>query len=211
MPDISKSNEDYLETIYNLLDRHEEASVKSIATYMNVSLPAVTGALKTLHEKGYVLYKSYEPVKLTKEGQKIAKEIIKRHITIRTFLHTVLKLNDIDADSEACALEHAMNPNTVQKLSVLMDKIKGDIHFKDLFVAEGESHLSDQKPGYKGKIKKITGAEDIKRRIIEMGLTTGTKIEIMRKAPLGDPIEIKARSFRVSLRHTEAFNIIVEG
>jgi ferrous iron transport protein A len=43
-----------------------------------------------------------------------------------------------------------------------------------------------------------------------MGLTQGTEIEVLRKAPLGDPIEIKARGFLLSLRHNEAHNIIVE-
>ena len=91
-----------------------------------------------------------------------------------------------------------------------MDKIKNDSHFQDLFIEEAEAHLCDQKPGTKVKIKKIMGEPEIKRRITEMGLTQGTEIEVLRKAPLGDPIEIKARGFLLSLRHNEAHNIIVE-
>lgn len=210
MSDLSKSNEDYLETIYNLLDKKQEATVKSIADYMKVTLPAVTSALKSLHEKKLVVYKSYEPVKLTSEGVSIAKEIAKRHIIIRTFLIKVLKLDEFEADEEACSLEHAMNPQTIKKLSVLMDKIRKDVHFKDLFVKEGEAHLCDQKPGFKGKIVKITGETGIKRRITEMGLTAGTDLEVIRKAPLGDPIEIRTRGFLLSLRHNEAHNVIIE-
>ncbi len=210
MIELSKSTEDYLETIYNLLNQKKEATVKSIADYMEVSLPAVTGALKSLQEKDFVIYKAYEPVKLTKRGMEIAKEITERHIIIRTFLNKVLKLNEFDADKEACALEHAMSPDTIKKLSVLMDQIRKDSHFKDLFINEGEAHLCDQKPGTKVKVIKIIGEPGIKRRITEMGLTQGTEIEVIRKAPLGDPIEIKARGFLLSLRHNEAHNIIVE-
>ena len=210
MAELSKSTEDYLETIYNLLNQKKEATVKSIAEYLNVSLPAVTGALKSLQEKDLVIYKAYEPVKLTKRGAEIAKEITQRHIVIRTFLNTVLKLNEFEANEEACALEHAMSPKTIKKLSVLMEKIKKDDHFKDLFINDGEAHLCDQKPGTKVKILKILGETAIKRRITEMGLTQGTEVEVIRKAPLGDPIEIKARGFLISLRHNEAHNIIVE-
>ena len=208
--ELTKSTEDYLETIFNLLNQEEEATVKEIANYMKVSLPAVTGAMKNLHDKGYVIYKSYEPVKLTKEGEKIAREVAKRHIIIRTFLNKVLKLNEVEANEEACRLEHAMNPETIKKLSVLMDEIRKDVHFKNLFIHEGECRLCDRKPGFKGRIIKIDGEPDTKRRITEMGLTTGTEVEIIRKAPLGDPIEVKTRGFFLSLRQKEAYNIILE-
>lgn len=210
MTELSKSTEDYLETIYNLLNKEGEATVKSIANYLDVSLPAVTSALKNLQEKKYVIYKSYEPVKLTKEGEKIAKDIIDRHIVLRDFLHDVLKLDEFSANEEACVIEHAISKSTIKKLSVLMDKIKKDEHFKDLIERDIELHLCDQKPGFKGKIKKISGDLMIKRRITEMGLTPGTKIEVIRKAPLGDPIEIRTRGFLLSLRHNEAHNILIE-
>lgn len=72
------------------------------------------------------------------------------------------------------------------------------------------AHLGDLKPGKIYKVLKIEGETNIKRRIIEMGLNPGTEVEIIRKAPLGDPIEVKTRGFLVSLRQTEAHNIIVE-
>ena len=75
---------------------------------------------------------------------------------------------------------------------------------------ENMRHLCDQKPGKKYKVLKIEGEPHIKRRIIEMGLNPGTEVEILRKAPLGDPIEVKIRGFLVSLRHNEAHNILVE-
>lgn len=210
MIELTKSTEDYLEAIYNLLNQKKVSNVKAIAKYLNVSLPAVTASLRNLQEKDFVIYKAYAPVKLTKKGMEIAKEITERHIIIRTFLNQILKLNEFDADEEACAMEHAMSPDTIKKLSILMDKIKNDSHFQDLFIEEAEAHLCDQKPGTKVKIKKIMGEPEIKRRITEMGLTQGTEIEVLRKAPLGDPIEIKARGFLLSLRHNEAHNIIVE-
>ena len=124
MAELSKSTEDYLETIYNLLDKKHEATVKNIAKYMSVSLPAVTSALRNLNDKEYVIYKAYEPVKLTKKGKEIAKEVISRHLIIRSFLHNVLKLSEEEANNEACSLEHAMSEVTIKKLSSLMDKIR---------------------------------------------------------------------------------------
>jgi ferrous iron transport protein A len=51
---------------------------------------------------------------------------------------------------------------------------------------------------------------NVRRRLLEMGLTRGTRIQIIRFAPLGDPIEIALRGYRLSLRREEAASIIVD-
>jgi len=47
-------------------------------------------------------------------------------------------------------------------------------------------------------------------RLREMGLLAGTVVTLVRAAPLGDPIEIKVRGYRLTLRKTEAAQILVE-
>ncbi|MDR1996744.1 MAG: ferrous iron transport protein A [Candidatus Margulisbacteria bacterium] len=64
--------------------------------------------------------------------------------------------------------------------------------------------------GQKAKIIRVAGAQTITSRLIDMGLVKGVKIELIRKAPLGDPIEIKVRNFLLSLRKEEAETITVE-
>jgi len=49
-----------------------------------------------------------------------------------------------------------------------------------------------------------------KARLMEMGLLTGTKIELIRFAPLGDPVEIKVRGYNLTLRKHEAEQILVK-
>ena len=48
------------------------------------------------------------------------------------------------------------------------------------------------------------------RRLMEMGLTRGAKFEVLRYAPMGDPIEIRVRGYNLSLRKSEAAEIQVE-
>ncbi|HWR31642.1 MAG TPA: FeoA domain-containing protein [Negativicutes bacterium] len=59
-------------------------------------------------------------------------------------------------------------------------------------------------PGEKGLISRVTGIGPVKRRIVDMGLVTGTIVQVQKYAPLGDPMEIKAKNFNLSLRKTEA-------
>lgn len=64
--------------------------------------------------------------------------------------------------------------------------------------------------GGKTKVVKITGEGAIKRRIMDMGITKGTDIQVRKVAPLGDPIEITVRGYELSLRKADAEMIEVE-
>ena len=70
--------------------------------------------------------------------------------------------------------------------------------------------LSELKRGEKGRIVKIGGGGAIHRRLLDMGLVTGSDIEMERVAPLGDPIEVKIKGYHLSLRKEEAVSIQVE-
>ncbi|WP_292459727.1 ferrous iron transport protein A [Methanothermococcus sp.] len=71
-------------------------------------------------------------------------------------------------------------------------------------------NLSEVKPGTTVKIKKITGDSNLKTRFLDMGLTKGTYIKVVKKAPLKDPIEVEVRGYSLSLRVNEAKYIEVE-
>ena len=70
--------------------------------------------------------------------------------------------------------------------------------------------LSDLKKGDKGKIVKISSSGSVHRRLMDMGLVSGSEIEMQGVAPLGDPIEIKVKGYNLSLRKEEAASIKVE-
>ena len=73
-----------------------------------------------------------------------------------------------------------------------------------------KDRLNDLKPGQKGKVLKIVSREDINKRIVEMGVTPGSVVEVERIAPLGDPIDIKVKGYHLSLRKGEAEKIEIE-
>lgn len=70
--------------------------------------------------------------------------------------------------------------------------------------------LNELRKGEKGRIVKIAGKGNIHRRLLDMGLVSGTDIQLQRVAPLGDPIEIKVRGYSLSLRKEEAASIQIE-
>ena len=70
--------------------------------------------------------------------------------------------------------------------------------------------LSQLKIGEKGKVLALNNPEKIKKRLENIGLTAGTRVVVIRKAPFGDPLEIKVRDFYLALRKVDADRIQVE-
>jgi DtxR family Mn-dependent transcriptional regulator len=69
--------------------------------------------------------------------------------------------------------------------------------------------LKDLKPGERGQIERLLGGGPVKRRIADMGVIKGSLVEVVRVAPLGDPIDIKIKGYHLSLRKEEAAGIAV--
>lgn len=69
--------------------------------------------------------------------------------------------------------------------------------------------LDHLRPGDCGTIDSIVGADSIAGRLMEMGLTVGQLIEVVAIAPFGDPMEIRVRSYELSLRKSEAGRVLV--
>jgi len=69
--------------------------------------------------------------------------------------------------------------------------------------------LDALKPGDKARIELVQGGGSLMQRLLEMGLLEGETVEVVGFAPLGDPMEIRLRDYRLSLRRQEAACITV--
>ncbi|MEY2410272.1 MAG: ferrous iron transport protein [Verrucomicrobiota bacterium] len=70
--------------------------------------------------------------------------------------------------------------------------------------------LAALKPGACATVSEIRVPAESRGRLLEMGLLVGTLVELVRFAPLGDPIEIKVRGYHLTLRKNEAEQIVVQ-
>tara|TARA_B100001750_G_scaffold247397_2_gene273012 strand:+ start:107 stop:388 length:282 start_codon:yes stop_codon:yes gene_type:complete len=69
--------------------------------------------------------------------------------------------------------------------------------------------LGDLDPGQRARVQHVRCEPRVRRRLLEMGLLPGTEIEVIRRAPMGDPIEVRLRGYSLSLRHAEAAGVEV--
>lgn len=70
--------------------------------------------------------------------------------------------------------------------------------------------LKDAKIGQTVKVLKLHGEGATKRRIMDMGITKGVEVKVIKVAPLGDPIEVNVRGYELSLRKADAQMIEVQ-
>ena len=70
--------------------------------------------------------------------------------------------------------------------------------------------LKDLKPGQKGIVLNLGKKGPVRKRLMDMGITPGVDVEVVKVAPLGDPIEVTVRGYELSLRKADAEMIEVE-
>jgi Fe2+ transport system protein FeoA len=69
--------------------------------------------------------------------------------------------------------------------------------------------LGALRPGESATIHQVRCARPVARRLLEMGLLPGTRVKVLRTAPLGDPVELELRGYALSIRRAEAMAIDV--
>lgn len=121
---LTPAMEDYLEAIFNLAKEKRAVRVRDIAKKLGVKMPTVTNMLKTLSDKGLIDYEKYEYLELTGKGSDVGSRIDQRHQILRRFLTDILKI-DLDlADEDACKMEHAVSPTTLERFVDFMKFIE---------------------------------------------------------------------------------------
>ncbi len=113
---LSASLEDYLEAIFHITSERKVARARDIARRLRVGNSSVTGALRALAEKGLIQYAPYDFVTLTEEGDRMARDISRRHRLLQDFLVRVLGVDPEVSDAEACKMEHALSKAVSERL-----------------------------------------------------------------------------------------------
>jgi len=244
---LTASLEDYLEAIFHIIAEKKAVRAKDIARRLKVSNPSVTGALRALAKKGLINYIPYDVISLTPAGEAAAKDVIRRHETLRDFFVKVLAVDEAEADRAACRMEHSIpriilerfiqfvefieicpragskwvagfsyycnNGDTIENcekcISVTLENLRQRKR-QGGRKAMTTATLKDLKPGQKGKVLRIKARGEMNKRIVEMGITPGSVVEMERVAPLGDPVDIKVKGYHLSLRKDEAGGIEIE-
>jgi len=221
---LSESQEDYLEVILSIVAEEGAASISDIAGRKGVSLPSATAAVSKLAKLGLVEHDSYGKVELTRAGGRAARSIARRHVLLERFLTDVLLVDPSVAEEDACTIEHHLSSETIKSIMAFFDFLEGmpdggrqwlaTLHKSISKEGDVEVFLGDTlnrvEPGGCARVVRVAGSSDLRRRLIEMGVTKGARLRVQRVAPLGDPMAVEVGGSSISLRKSEASQIVVE-
>jgi len=113
---LSGRVEDYLKSVYELVERKGYARIKDIARDLSVKPSSVVEMMRKLQNSGFIKYEKYGGITLTLRGREITLELEKRHDTFEKFLEIILVPKDIAA-KDAHILEHQLEPKTIQQFA----------------------------------------------------------------------------------------------
>ena len=122
---ISKSQEEYIKTMYILKNREKEIRVTDIANVMKISKPSVNKAIKILKENKLINYEAYGKIELTHEGEDLAKKLLEAYDIVYLFLKDIIDLDEEVAQSEAEKIKLVMSDNTLNSLAKYVHKTLG--------------------------------------------------------------------------------------
>jgi Mn-dependent DtxR family transcriptional regulator len=112
--------EDYLEVVYELIQRKGYARSSDIAEQLDVKSASVTSMLQKLHGMGLIVYERYRGLTLTSSGERLARSIQQKHLTILKFLR-ILGIEEKIAKSDAEGIEHHVHKNTIDRIGRFVD------------------------------------------------------------------------------------------
>ena len=118
----NQSKEDYLEAILLLAEELDDVHQIEVARKLGVSQPAVQKAMKILKGEGLIDTDGLH-ICLTEAGRTYAGKVYHRHCTIREFLR-YLGVNEADADSDACLMEHCVSEATFKAIEKFVNENK---------------------------------------------------------------------------------------
>ena len=197
---LSVSIQDYLKNIYELTENGESASTTALAKKLNISAPSVTGMIQKLASANPALveYQKHQGVMLTREGKKVALEVIRHHRLLEAWLVQTLGYSWDEVHEEAEKLEHVISEDFEGRIAAAMGHPGRDPHGEliptaDLKMPSDDSTpLSVLRPGQSAIVQSVKAADsDLLRYLSGLGLVPGTEIEVREYSPFDHNLTVK--------------------
>ncbi len=183
MSDATVAEEEYLQTIFWLMEAGLPITGANIAKAMQLSPPTVHEMIKRLERDGYVTRSADKILHLTDEGRVEAEQITRRHRMIERFLTDVLGIPWDEVHEEAERLEHAMSPVLEERMRAAIGEANTCPHGHPIDgVREEGAPLADVDLGAKVVVLRFENeAESLLHYLMDIGLHPGLKGEVTAK------------------------------
>src|SRR6266568_4239566 len=199
---FTRAQEDYLKALYLLGGDERPVLTRDLAQRLGISSPSVSEMVTRLSAQGLVEHDRYRGQQLTREGRKVALELVRHHRLLEVFLVEVLGY----AWDEAQRLEHVISERMEQRIFELLGRPALDPHGHVIPTLGGKvravSHrsLSESKVGERLVVQGVSDDDPVKLRELQRrGLMPGTPVAVVSASEFEGPVEVRLKGRRESV------------
>ncbi len=199
---FSKSEENYIKSIYHLQSSERSVTTNELATELNTKPASVTDMLKKLKVKNLLHYERYQGFTLSTEGEKVALTIVRKHRLWEFFLVDKLGFGWDEVHAIAEELEHISSAALVEKLDAFLNFPKFDPHGDPIpdingrMIAIKQINLIDLNLNKEAEVSAVgSQSSELLELLKHKNIGIGTKLKVMKKFSFDNSIEIKIDKF----------------
>jgi DtxR family transcriptional regulator, Mn-dependent transcriptional regulator len=198
--ELSQEAEEYIEAIYKLQKRNGMAKTKDLADTMHIVPGSITNTIEHLESHGLVTHEPYRGVKLTREGEKIALGIIRKHRLAERLLTDVLKADWTTVHEDACRLEHALTKNLANLLDERLGYPKFCPHGNPIPTENGSveentlNSLAEVDPGKSYRVGMIVDEEHVNLPLLAIcGVMPEASVRVLKREIKQITLQVKGK------------------
>jgi DtxR family Mn-dependent transcriptional regulator len=203
---LTRAQQDYLKALYQLHGDHQPVPTRDLAQRLGISSPSVSEMVNRLSAQGLVEHDRYRGQQLTREGRKVALELVRHHRLLEMFLVQVLGYSLDEVHDEAERLEHVISERMEQRIFELLGRPELDPHGHAIPTLGGKVRSLSERPmsecriGEKVVVQGVSDDDPARlRELKRRGLLPGTRVEIVVASTYEAPIEVRIKGKRVSI------------
>lgn len=203
---FTRSQEDYLKALYLLHGDHRPVPTRELAQRLGISSPSVSEMVARLSSQGLVVHDRYRGQQLTREGRKVALELVRHHRLLEMFLVQVLGYSWDEVHDEAERLEHVISERMEQRIFELLGRPELDPHGHAIPTLAGKVRAPSDRPlsecrvGERVVVQGVSDDDPGRLRELERrSLLPGTHIQVVEESKFEGPLEVRIKGRRVSV------------
>jgi DtxR family transcriptional regulator, Mn-dependent transcriptional regulator len=197
-PSRTSAIEDYAKAIYALERRHGAATTTALAERLGVTAGSASGMVKRLDELGLVEHRPYHGVSLTKDGRRVALEVMRHHRLLELYLVKSLGVPWDRVHEEAEVLEHVLSEELEELIAAKLGDPTHDPHgdpipTRELTIEEGATEsLQALRIGDRGMFTRVSDSNpEMLRFLTDRGIAPGDQLEVIDKQPFEGPLFVR--------------------
>jgi DtxR family transcriptional regulator, Mn-dependent transcriptional regulator len=195
---VSAASQDYVKAIYALESRGgASVTTNALAERVGVSPASASVMVRKLADAGLVEHTRYHGVRLTKQGRRVALEVVRHHRLLETFLVQELGMPWDRVHAEAEVLEHVLSEALEQRIAEKLGHPARDPHGDPIPSAQLEvdeqptERLEDLQPGMRGRFVRVSDADPaMLSYLADRGIAPGDTCEVLERQPFDGPLTV---------------------